>query len=142
MSQAASNIETIDAPRLIGVWVFDPVDPEATERNFIFADGREETVDVAAVDLELVGREYAITEFGEASAVDLEVTIFLPFGDDHDVAVDYWRAAVRARRPINYRDNRGRLMYATLKGGVGIADGRAGTALSISLGRVDYDVSA
>jgi len=142
MSQAASSIVTIQAPSLVGVWVFDPVDPAGTERNYLFADGREETVNVEAVDLNLVGREYAITEFGEASALDLSLTIFVPFGDEHAAGVEYWRAAVLARRAINYRDNRGRLMYATLKGGLGIADGRAGTAIGVLLGRVDYDVSS
>lgn len=137
MSEATGDILTITAPTLTGVWVFDPVDPQGTDRNFLHADGREETISVESVNLALVGREFAITEFGEVTAVDLALTIFVPFGDTHVADVAFWRAAVIARRPIWYRDNRGRLLYSTIRDGLKVADGRAGTALGLKLGRVD-----
>lgn len=142
MSEAIGATLTIIAPSLMGVWVFDPVTPDTTDRNFLHADGREETVSVESVNLELVGRPFAITEFGEVTAVDLALTVFVPFGDTHAADVEYWRAAVLARRPLWYRDNRGRLVYVTIRDGVSIADGRAGTALGLKLGRVDFTPGA
>lgn len=141
MSEAISDTYTATGPALDGVWMFDPVDVEATERQFLHAEGRAESLEAESTDLELVGREYAVTEFGEQTREGLALTVFVPFGSTHAADVAYWRAAVRARRPICYRDNRGRLMFATIKGGLAVADGRAGTALGIKLGRVDYSAA-
>lgn len=138
MSESLSDVVSATAPALIGVWVFDPTDADATERNYLHADGRTESIAPRSAVLEVAGRVDPIVEFGEVTIVGLEVTVFVPFGPDHDAGVQWWRDAVEARRAICYRDNRGRLMYGALPAGVSPVDGRAGTAMAIKLQRVTY----
>lgn len=140
MSEATSATATITAPSLIGVWVFDPTDPDETERQFIHADGRTESIEPMSSEFYVAGREDPVIEFGEATVAGLDVTVFIPFGPDHDAGVQWWRDAVNARRAICYRDNRGRLMYGVLRA-LSPVDGRAGTALGIKLRRVTYTVA-
>lgn len=140
MSESVSDTYTITGPSLTGVWVHDPVDADGTIRNYLFADGRVESIAPVSAELEVAGRVNPIVEFGEVTLVGLKVTIFAPFGSAHDVEVQWWRDAVEARRAICYRDNRGRLVYAALPGGIAPVDGRAGTALAVDLRRVDYDI--
>lgn len=139
MAEAVSETATATAPALVGVWVHDPTDAGGTLRNFLFAEGREETVEPAEAELELVGRENAVIEYGTVTRVGLQLTVFVPFGDDWQAGVHWWKGAVLNRRTIIYRDNRGRLLYCAIRGGLSIADGRAGTALAVTLRRVDYD---
>lgn len=140
MSEAVSDVVIGLAPSLVGVWVFDPIDAGNTERNYIHADGRTESIVPKSAVLEVTGRVDPLVEFGEVTIAGLEVTIFVPFGTDHDAGVQWWRDAVENRRPICYRDNRGRLMYGALPAGIAPVDGRAGTALGVKLQRVTYTV--
>lgn len=139
MSENISEVETITAPSLVGVWVFDPTDPDGTERNYLHADGRSESITPASASLEIAGRVNPLLEFGEITVVGLKLTVFVPFGSGHDAAVQWWRDACLNRRAINYRDNRGRLYWVGLPLGVAPIDGRAGTAFELSLQRVEYD---
>ncbi len=139
MSETPSNVETITAPALTGVWIFDPTDPDGSERAYPYADGRTETIAPSSSSLQLAGRLNPLLEFGEATVVGLTLTVFIPFDDDHDGLVQWWRDAAEARRALCYRDNRGRKYWVGLPEGVAPQDGRAGTAFSLSLQRVDYD---
>lgn len=140
MTVSSSSIYTATAPALVGVWVFDPTAPDASERQYIHADGRSESLDPGDVEIELVGRENPLVEYGEVTLVGLKLTIFVPFDGNHDAAVEYWRQATLNRRALCYRDNRKRLMYgAIVGGGPAFTDGRVGTAIGLTLRRVDYD---
>lgn len=139
MSETVSDIYTETAPALVGVWVFDPLDPDGTERNYLHAEGRTETVKPAAASIPLAGRVNPLLEYGELTVVGLKVTVFVPFGPDHDAAVQWWRDACENRRAINYRDNRGRLYWVGLPEGIEVADGKVGTAFALGLQRVDFD---
>lgn len=138
MAESLSDVGVIAAPSLVGVWVFDPTDPDDTERNYIHADSRTESIKPKSAVLEVAGRARPIVEFGELILVGLKLTIFVPFDSDHNAKVQWWRDACTNRRTIIYRDNRGRLMPVALPDGVEPADGRAGTAFSLSLTEVDY----
>jgi len=138
VSESTSATMTVTAPLLTGVWVFDPTDAIATERNFIFAEGRVESIDAGGVEIVLAGRQNPLVEYGEQTLVGLSLTVFLPFSEAHDAEVQYWRDVVTSRRAVCYRDNRERLVYGALKGELSIADGRAGTAIGVELRRVDY----
>lgn len=138
MAETTSLISTITAPSLTGVWVFDPMDAEGTESAWPYAEGRTEDIDAQGVEILLAGREAPVMEFSDHTLVGLSLTVMIPFSDTHDQDVEWWRAAIRNRRTLCYRDNRGRLMYAGILGAPAIADGRAGTALSIKLRQVDY----
>lgn len=140
MTVSSSSIYTATAPSLVGVWVFDPTAPDASERQYIHADGRSESLNVKPVEIELVGRENPLVEYGEVTLVGLKLTIFVPFDANHDAAVEYWRQAAINRRALCYRDNRKRLVYVAIAGeGPAITDGRVGTAIGLMLRRVDYD---
>jgi len=141
MSEATSDVVTVTAPALVGVWVFDPTDPQGTARNYLHASGTAEEVDPKPVELDLVGRANPLIEYGEAELVGVALSILVPFGPTHDADVEAWRAIARNKRAICYRDNRGRLVFAGLITKVGIVDGRAGTAIGVGLRRIDYDES-
>jgi hypothetical protein len=137
MSEATSSTYTATAPSLTGTWLHDPINPDDSERGFLYASDRSESLEVSSTRLELVGRRYAVTEFGEGEVDDIDLKVFLPFTAEHDAHVAWWLAAVRARRPLCYRDNRGRLAYVTLAG-VSRSDDRAGTTFGMTLERVDF----
>lgn len=138
MPETVSVTYTVLAPSLTGVWVFDPIDPDNTDVNFIHADGRVESIDPKATETELVGRVNPLVEFGQVTLVGLTLTVFIPFGVTHDSSVQYWRDRVANKRAICYRDNRSRLIWAAFTDKLAAADGRVGTALSIVLRQVDY----
>ena len=146
MSETISDTVTIAAPDLVGVWVFDPLDPDGTERHYLFAqgDGRSESISPDAASIPLAGRVNPLLEFGESEVVQLALTVLVPFGTSdegftHDELVQWWRDACINRRAICYRDNRGRLYWVGLPAGVKPTDGRIGTAFALTLQRVDYD---
>lgn len=141
MAESVSSVYVATAPDLVGVWVFDPLDPESTERQYLFADARTESVGVAPTELILVGRDNPLVEYGEVTLVGLTFVAMVPFGSEHDAAVEWWRTALSNRRAVCYRDGRKRLVWAALNGDLSIADGRAGTGISISLRRIDFDES-
>lgn len=135
-SISASIGYSIITPALIGVWVHDPADPAATCRNYLFASGRTESIEPESAELVAAGRANPLVEFGELNLVGLQLTIFVPF-DDID-GVQWWRDRVLNRRPIYYRDNRGRVLIGALPDGIKPVDGRAGTALGLNLRQVTY----
>lgn len=139
MSETISETYTAVAPSLVGVWVFDPIDPDDTERNYLHADGRTESIKPRASSMDVAGRLNPLLEFGEVTVVGLKLTVFVPFGPEHDAGVQWWRDACENRRAICYRDNRGRLYWVGLPDGIEPQDGRAGTAFSLTLQRVNYD---
>lgn len=141
MSDAISAVQTATAPSLIGSWVFDPTAPGSTERNYLHTDGRAETLAPASQTINIAGRVNPLIEFGESVVLGLTVNVTVPFGSDHDAAVQWWRDAELNRRAICYRDNRGRLIWAGLPDGVEFADVREGTNIKVKLQRVDYNES-
>jgi len=141
MSESISETVEATAPELVGTWTFDPFDPAGTSRQFLFTRDREEKLAVDATELRFIGRARPVVEFGEAEDIRLGLTVFLPFGPEHDPGVAYWRAALKARRALCYRDNRGRLEYVALGDGLSLVDAREGTGVGMSLVVVDYDES-
>lgn len=141
MSETISGTSTATAPTLSGVWVFDPTAPETTELNFLYAVGksRTEDIDPGATKLYFAGRANPIVEYGAMLELSFKLQILVPgFDASHDVAVNYWRAAIANKRTLCYRDNRGRLLFLAISGKLGIADGDAGTAIGVDAVRVDY----
>lgn len=139
MSSTDSDIVSTTAPHLTGVWVFDPTDPGGSERNFPHADARTETITPESAAFQVAGRLNPVIEFGESTVVGLALTVLIPFDDDHDGLVQWWRDAAENRRALCYRDNRSRLYWVALPGGVQPSDVRVGTTLALSLQRVDFD---
>lgn len=141
MAESVSDIVSISAPDLVGVWVFDPLDPDGTERNYLYANGRSINLEPDEASIQLAGDRNPLLEYGESTTVVVKTNILVPFDDDHDAGVQWWEDAVLARRTINYRDNRGRLYWVGIRGGFNPTDVREGTQIAVRLQRVDYDES-
>lgn len=145
MSESISSVLAVTAPLLTGVWVYDPTNPDASERNFLHADGRSESIRPDSSSTRIAGRLNPLIEFGEVTVVGLKLTVFIPFSEDnnatHNASVEWWKAAALNRRTICYRDNRGRLYWVALPEGVEVQDGRVGSAFTLALQRVNYDES-
>lgn len=118
MASADSDIETITASVLEGVWLHEDIDPEATLTQYLFGNksSRSESLAVEGAEIVVLGREYPLADFGigEDRAVGLQFTI--PWDDGHDETVENLRNLVRHRNILCYRDNRARLVFGVLEG--------------------------
>lgn len=143
MSETISATYNLVAPTLLGVWIFDPTTADASDTNFLFAQAssRTEDIDPAASALLFAGRLNPLIEYGVSLQIDLKLTVLIPFDVYHDANVQYWRGIVTNKRTVVYRDGRGRLIYMAISSKLAIADGVAGTAISVPGVRVDYNVA-
>lgn len=139
MSESVSAVVTATAPLFLGVWMHDPRDPSGTEHLFLYAADREVQVESVSSSFRLVGRRYPIREYAEFDDRALKVAIRVPFGEDHADGVGWLRDFAELDAVIVYRDNRGRILFATVDGGVVETDTREGTVFTFTLAETDYD---
>ena len=139
MSESTSAIYATTAPALLGAYVFDPVDPSGTLRNFLHTGARSEVAAARSARLAFAGRSRPVVEYGEQGSGDVKLAVLVPFDAEHDAGVQWWCDDVEARRGMNYREGRGRLVWAALADGVTIVDERGGTRIDVTLVEVDYD---
>lgn len=138
MAQAASSISTITAPTLSGVLVHDPANASGTISQFPYGNvGRTEGISVSTAELRFIGRTMPVYDMGGFESQTLDISIMIPSGPDEQDTADWFRSAVRARRTLCYRDNRGRLTYGII-GSIGFEDRREGTSVSFSFVTVDH----
>lgn len=138
MAQATSNVSTVTATPLAGVWVHDPSFADTTISNFLYGNvGRSEGIAVESTALRYIGRALPVYDMGGFESQTLDITITIPSGPDEQDIADWFRTAVRARRTLCYRDNRGRLTYGII-GSISFEDMREGTGVSFSFETVDY----
>lgn len=138
MTEILSTVSAATAPTWLGVYLHDPAAPDTTELGFLYGNiGRSENLDVDVTFLKLIGRARPVAEYGEAEKATLALSVVIPFGADHDAAVQWWRDRVRARAVLCYRDGRKRLEYIAL-GGVSITDARAGSTIASTVTVADF----
>ena len=138
MAQASSAVYTGTAASLTGVWVHDPSLPDSTISNFLYGNvGRTEGISVESAALRYIGRALPVYEMGGFESQTLDITIVIPVGPDEQDIADWFRDAVRARKTLCYRDNRGRLTYGII-GSISFEDMREGTGVYFSFETVDY----
>lgn len=122
---------------LDGVWLHDPDDPEGTAFNFRFGRGRRTgAVEVEAVDLQYAGRTFPVTDFGPYESERVAVEAVIPNGPDYAATRARLQEFVRARKPLFYRDNRGRAMLVRLSAAQD-RDEDYGTSASFTVSRVE-----
>lgn len=139
MTSTLSAISTVTAPSFFGVWLHEYTDPEGTEAHFLYGNiGRAEKITVDRTLVQYIGRTRPVAEHGESEDVNLSLAITIPWDEDHDAAVEWWRDRVRARVTMLYRDGRGRRYYVD-PGALTITDVREGTIVSIPVDAVDFD---
>lgn len=138
MAQATSAINTAVAPTLSGVWVHDPSSAEFTVSNFPYGNvGRSEGISVDNTELRFIGRALPVYDMGGFESQELSIEILIPYGPDEQDQVEWFRTAVRSRRTLCYRDNRGRLTYGII-GSIGFKDEREGTSVSFTFHTADF----
>jgi hypothetical protein len=138
MAQATSTTSTATAPLLTGVWVHDPSSAEATVSNFLYGNvGRTEGISVENTELRFIGRALPVYDMGGFESQELSIDITIPYGPDEQDQVEWFRNAVRNRRTLCYRDNRGRLTYGII-GSISFADKNEGTAVSFTFHTADF----
>lgn len=138
MAQASSAIVTTTAPVFTGVWIHDPASAEQTTHNFLYGNvGRTEGISVESASLRFIGRALPVYDMGGFESQTLSINILIPSGPDEQDQADWFRSAVRNRRTLCYRDNRGRLTYGII-GSIGFEDKRVGTGVTFTFNTVDY----
>lgn len=138
MAQATSSTYTTTATPLMGVWIHDPSSSEKTVRNFIYGNvGRTEGISVESAALRFVGRAQPVYDMGGFESQTLSISILIAAGADEQDQADWFREAVRNRRTLCYRDNRGRLTYGII-GSISFEDRRTGTGVSFTFNTVDF----
>lgn len=138
MAQASSVVSTVTAPSLMGVWVHDPSAAETTVSNFLYGNvGRSEGISIENTELRFIGRALPVYDMGGFESQSLNIDITIPSGPDEQDQVEWFRAAVRNRRTLCYRDNRGRLHYGII-GSIAFKDEREGTSVSFTFYTADF----
>lgn len=138
MAQATSTVYTTAAPELQGVWIHDPSIADATITQYPYGNvGRTEGISVSSAELRFIGRAMPVYDMGGFESQTLSIKVIVPYGPDEQDQVEWFRTAVRNRRTLCYRDNRGRLTYGIITS-IGFEDRREGTAVSFSFTTVDY----
>lgn len=122
---------------LHGVWLHDPDDAESTARRLLYGRAqRSYAEEVQQVTQHFAGRTQPVTTFGEYRTDTFQVTVDVPEGT---YAVDQLQAVRdfhRGREAVVVRDNRGRVMVATLAG-YSEDDQAWGTQVAFTATRVD-----
>jgi hypothetical protein len=138
MAQATSAVVTATTSLFTGVWVHDPASAEQSIHNFLYGNvGRTEGISVESASLRFIGRALPVYDMGGFESQSLSINILVPNGPDEQDQVDWFREAVRNRRTLCYRDNRGRLVYGII-GSIAFEDRRTGTGVTFTFNTADY----
>lgn len=140
MPETVSATYTSTPIVLLGTWVFDPTLADTTEAQYLYVDpsSRTEEIDPGDTVILLNGRTNPIVDYGIGLQLTLKLSAKIPFDSLHDAAVAWWRTAVANKRALCYRDGRGRLIYCSLTGTLGVHDAIDGTVVAFTAVRVDY----
>lgn len=132
MTSTYSDPVTVTAS-VQGVWLHDPDDPAGTAHNFLYARSRRSgSLEVEAEDGIYAGRTFPVVDFGPYESERVQVESHAV--DAADVAA--LQAFVRLRKPLYYRDNRGRAFLARVSA-MSDRDEDFGSTLSFTASRVE-----
>lgn len=138
MAQASSVATVVEAPTLQGIWLHAVTAPEETSSNFLYGNtARSESIAIQGTAQQFIGRAYPVYDTGGFETQALSLAVVVPSGPDEQDQVEWFRAAVRARRTLCYRDNRSRKHYVILVS-MSIKDSGVGTEVSFEANTVDY----
>lgn len=138
MAQTDSNIAAATL-LLQGVWLHDPTDPTGTAAQYLHTPqgSRNAQIDLGGTELQFVGRELPVFEFGELRHEPAQVTVQVPHGTGWASQVAALRATARSGRVWCYRDNRGRKVFGVLTG-YRETDQQYGTAVDFAVNAADF----
>lgn len=141
-----SEVYTITAPVLRGIWIHDPYDPENSITQFLYHEGnsRSENNEVLVQGFSFNGRQYPVWEFGEHATRSVELPLVIPFdhgldpGPNWQAQMDYIRNALNSKIAHVYRDKRGRLIYGIIAG-IGVTDVAIGSNVALTIQATNFD---
>lgn len=120
-----------------GAWLHDPADPAGTVLNLRHGRSmRGSTLDVEQAATRYAGRVYPVADYGEGENESVPARAQVPFGPDHAATLARLRVLFRLRRPLMYRDSRGRAMIGSVIN-LQIQDTSAGADVSFTVDRRD-----
>lgn len=109
-----SPVEPADPVVLVGVWIHDPDAPQETSSNFVYGkDSRSYDIEVESNTIQLAGREFGVTNFGERREDSFSVDVLIPHGPSYNEDRDLLRELILARKTMVFRDNRGVVVFGT-----------------------------
>lgn len=134
--ESETDLATLD---LIGtgIWLLDPADPDDTNVNFRYGEGKSEDVDTLGEGAYYVGREAPVFDYGEYLAESVRVSVQVPFGDTWRDQLDTLDEFARLKKTVLYRDGRGRKVYGQLTD-MATSDERWGSLVGFTVTRSDY----
>jgi hypothetical protein len=122
---------------LTGVWLHDPLDPQTTSFNLPYGRSqRSSSTTVTSGSQLYAGRTWPVIDYGDTQNNVLNVQATIPNGTTWASDLVLLEALITARRTIMIRDNRRRVMYATLDG-YNETDVDEGTNVSFTATQVD-----
>jgi hypothetical protein len=120
------------------VWLHDPTDPAGTVAQYLFGGtGRSGEPAAASTELQFVGREFPVFQYGEQQTNEVRTTVQVPHGPDWATQVQALRDIPALKRTLCYRDNRGRIVFGRI--GVRDTDQDYGSLVDLMVDRSDFD---
>jgi len=120
---------------LQGIWLHDPLSPAVTARQFLYGGPPGQLTSETPDRLDYyAGRELPVVDYSPHRADAAQVSMVVPFGPAWAEQVEGARAFARARRPLTYRDGRGRNVTGRLSGYME-RDEKHGTTCSFQMTR-------
>jgi len=141
MSTYTDSLTAEASLTLQGVWIHDPQDPEGTIQQYLYGKAsKSSSIDTMQNGLIFTGRQFPVFEYGEHQEDQYDVTIHVPFDTSWMDSVQSLQDFAESRTTVCFRDNRGRRMFGSIFG-YKEDDTDAGTNVSFTLSRADYDES-
>ncbi len=109
------SVSVIGTLPIRGVWIHDPTNPEGTARNFIYGENsKTNTYDPMGAGSYFSGRSAPVFDYGDPEGETIDVMIEIPYGPTHAADLELLFLFARNRRPVWFRDMRGRAMFGTI----------------------------
>ena len=126
---------------LQGVWIHDPLDPEATVKHYPHGKAqRSSQIDTGGTEQFFAGREKPVVDYGEHTGRTYFATIDIFESLTHQDEVEELTEFAELKRAVVLRDNRGREMYGIIYGFV-VHDANWGSAVQFSFRQVDEEIT-
>ena len=114
MPYTDSDVETASI-EFSGVWLHDE---EGTigPHNFPYgSSARDTSIDTMGTGTFYAGRVAPVFDFGEHESNVVGVSVDVPHGPDYRASLALLEEFARSRRPVWFRDNRGRVVYGVMR---------------------------
>jgi hypothetical protein len=131
----------VTAPKLQGVWIHDPQDPQGTIRQYAYVNSSSvEARSLTGAALSFAGRAFPVFEFGDLQQRTQQLSLVIPGGAQWEAQRASLEALLTSKRSWVYRDNRGRLIFGAVMA-ITETDDPRGTIVDLQLTATEFDES-